>query len=144
MRCKIAVVGLLSLFAWAAHPAAQAAAPAAQVAPPDYCQGLVLDLPDGEKARLGSAIAPQLGVKSAQLTLGFGSGDWRIYYVQPENMEPAYLFFMGDPSSHHYRGLWAGVSTGDDEPSIEHWLKANVAGLPNKLGRCFAYHVTGT
>ena len=135
---------LFSLCVWAAVLPAQADTSTAKVVEPSYCQGLELNLSDGEKAKLGAAIAPQLGAKSGKVTWGVRSGDWRIYRVEPEGMEPAYLFFTGDPSSYRYRGLWSGTAVGDDEQSIEHWLKTNVAGIPSKLSRCFAWQVTAS
>jgi len=72
----------------------------------------------------------------------FRAEGWSIIYVETPYSDPVYLFYKDDPLKNRYLTLWAGEATPDQEKAIADWVLANAPGIPEKLARCFAWHVT--
>ena len=56
-----------------------------------------------------------------------------IYQVAPPDTDPAFLFFSGDPVSHRYVALWAGVAVPSEERVVRRWVSKNAPGIPKPL-----------
>jgi len=121
------LLGLLgTTLAWAATP----------------CEGVDRSLPNDRKAALAPAIAKQLHSKRVDVLQSFRDGNWQIIYVDTHDSDNGFLFYSHDPMRNHYVTVWGGVALGDEETEIRTWTLKNAPGIPLKLAKCFAWHVT--
>ena len=81
-------------------------------------------------------------VSTVTVLQAFKYGSWKVYYVDPKDWEPVYLFFPNDPEKVGYVNLWAGAARPEEEAGVLNWTKEKVPGIPSILAKCFAYHVT--
>lgn len=106
------------------------------------CSGIDRSLDGSRRAQLAPAIAKQLATESVDVLQSFRYSGWSIIYVEPRDLEPAYLFFSAEPLKSSYITLWAGAATATDGPAIDRWVQQNARGIPTQLASCFAFHVT--
>ena len=81
-------------------------------------------------------------MSSVDVLQSFQLGRWSIVYVDTHESDSAFLFYSNDPRTSHYVTLWSGSAQNNEEQSIEDWAVKNAPGIPPKLAKCFAWHVT--
>lgn len=117
-----------------------AAASSAWAATP--CDGVDRTLTNESKATLASAIAGQLRYKRVDVLQSFRDGNWQILYVDTHESDNGFLFYSHDPRRSRYITIWGGVALDDEESAIRRWALKNAPGIPPRLAKCFAWHVT--
>ncbi|HEY0281833.1 MAG TPA: hypothetical protein VGC27_04320 [Rhizomicrobium sp.] len=106
------------------------------------CGGVDRGLPAKYKAELEPALAKQLRVPKADVLEMMRDGKWSVIYVDSHDADEAFLFYAGDPLRTHYVSAWSGAAGRNEELAIKRWVTLNVKGVPVRLARCFAWHVT--
>lgn len=106
------------------------------------CTGIDRTLTVAQKQLWAPVIAKQLKIANAVVLQSFRAGTWRVIYVDTQVSDPGFLFYRDDPLHSTYITVWAGSAMADEQASIDHWVQANVPGIPPKLAQCFAWHVT--
>ena len=87
-------------------------------------------------------IAKQLGMSNVDVLQSFELNGWSIINVDTHQSDQAFLFYAHDPLTSRYVTLWSGGAARDEEESIRSWVVQNAHGIPARLARCFAWHVT--
>jgi hypothetical protein len=106
------------------------------------CTGIDRTLTDAQKHAWAPVIATQLHVANVDVLQVFRDGDWRVIYVDTHVSDNGFLFYRNDPLHGTYVNTWAGAAMKDEEASIGQWVQQNVPGIPTRLTKCFAWHVT--
>jgi len=114
-------------------------APAAFATP---CDGIDRGLTPERSAALAATISRQLNSDKTVVLQSYTSDSWSIIYVGPQAADRVFLFFSGDPLTHHYVTMWSGAARRTEEQSIHAWVMRNAPGIPVGLAKCFAWHVT--
>ncbi len=117
-----------------------AAVSAALAASP--CDDVDRGLTNERKAALAPAIARQLHCKRSNILQSFRDGNWQIVYVETHESDNGFLFYSRDPLKNNYVTVWGGVAMGDEQAAIRRWAFKNAPGIPPRLAKCFAWHVT--
>jgi hypothetical protein len=120
------------------------AAPASGVAAPtqDRCEEVDRRLPEREQSALNIAVSRQLHQPGSTVLRSFRLRRWRILFVQPPQLDPAFLFFRGRPDAASYVTLWAGSAAPGEEREVRAWITRNAQGIPPALAECFVGSVT--
>jgi hypothetical protein len=137
------------------HLAAFACSLAAIQAAAAPCTGVDRALPPQRKAvyakaveahlnrQLGPEVGQSISLEPSDVLQVFRVGTWHIVYVNTHVSDAAYLFYKAPPQhSGAYLTDWAGAAALDEGPAIRRWLEAVAPGIPAKLAKCFAWHVT--
>jgi hypothetical protein len=113
------------------------------------CDGVDRRLTNEQKTSWAPVVVRRLAkefkevpVKNVDLLQSFSLDGWRIIYGQPDRSEPIFLFYAGDPLKGRYVTWWAGAAMVSEEKEMVDWTFKNAPGIPTKLARCFAWHVT--
>ncbi len=112
---------------------------AAQATP---CNGIDRRLDEAQKAEWNPAIEEQFSNEKLEILQMFRFGGWYIVYVSSRVSENSYLFFRGNPLHSKYVTQWGGAAGTSETDEMESWVRQNAPGIPRKLARCFAFHVT--
>ena len=106
------------------------------------CDGVDRTLTDARKTELAPAIAKQIKVRSVEVLQSYRDQSWHIIYAKTPVSENAFIFFKSDPLKSRYIVAWGGKADPDEEADIAQWIKAKAKGIPPRLAKCFAWHVT--
>ena len=106
------------------------------------CDGVDRTLTDAHKQQLAPVIAKQIKVRSVDVLQSYRDDKWHIIYVKTHVTENAFIFFKSDPLKNQYLVAWGGRADPDEEADIAKWVKQKAKGIPPKLAKCFAWHVT--
>lgn len=117
------------------------------------CTGVDRSLSANQRENFSPAIEQhlnnQLGLKEhisiepQDVLQVFRLGHWHIVYVGTHVSDEPYLFYAHEPQkSSSYMTIWAGAAMSDEAPEIRRWLIKNASGIPGKLAKCFAWHVS--
>lgn len=91
---------------------------------------------------VSAEIAKQLHVSKVDVLQSFRNDAWSIIYINTHETDNAFLFYSRSPLVGHYITLWSGAASKDEEQEIADWVFHNAPGIPSKLAKCFAWHVT--
>lgn len=130
MRCVIPLAAVFGtcLLSLAAH-----AAP---------CDGIDRTLTEERKAELAPVVAKQIKVKTVDVLQSYRDGTWHILYAKTHVTDNAFIFYKADPLKSTYVVAWGGQARPDEEATIARWINGKAKGIPPKLAKCFAWHVT--
>ena len=106
------------------------------------CDGIDRTLTDERKLELAPAIAKQIKVRSVDVLQAYRDDKWHIIYVNTHVTDNAFIFFKSDPLKSQYLVAWGGKARPDEEADIAKWIKTKAKGIPPRLAKCFAWHVT--
>ncbi len=106
------------------------------------CDGVDRSLTNDRKGAQVPAIAKQLKYKRVDVLQSFRDGNWQIIYVDTHESDNGFLFYSRDPLKNNYVTVWGGVAMKDEEAAIRRWTFKNAPGIPPRLAKCFAWHVT--
>ena len=106
------------------------------------CDGVDRSVAIERKAKLERHVARLFKVPKAEVLQSFRLGAWNILYVETYDSDEPFVFFRGDPLKTSYITLWSGAAGYNEEEEIFDWTRENAPGIPRRLARCFAYHVT--
>jgi hypothetical protein len=106
------------------------------------CRGVNRHLSAHRALILNPIVAKQLGIPKAAVLQSFRLNAWNILYVETYQSDEAYLFFPSSPLSTRYVTVWGGDAMSSEEDDIRSWTIKNAPGIPDRLARCFAWHVT--
>lgn len=107
------------------------------------CNGISRSLSSERKRELGLAIAKQEKLKRVDVYQSFSDTSWSIIYAGTRVSDNGYFFYSGNPlSAARPITVWSGAATLLETSDIERWVLANVPGIPARLAKCFAWHVT--
>jgi hypothetical protein len=125
---KILIFVLITLTAFSAHA--------------NPCDGIDRKLTGNRKSQLAPIIAKQLSIESVEIFDLFKYRGWYIILVETHISDEPFLIFKGDPVYNTYTTMWSGAAANFEGPEIKKWVLNNAKGIPAKLARCFAWHVT--
>jgi hypothetical protein len=100
------------------------------------------NLASERKSALAPAIAKQLNVSRVSVNESMQFGGWSIIYVGTYESDDVFLFYAKDPLTTSPVTTWGGVAHRSEELEIRSWTLKNAQGIPRKLAKCFAWHVT--
>ena len=106
------------------------------------CDGVDRHLLHGEKQKLMPPVARQIGAPHPTILQEFKFEDWSIVYADTGVSDETFIFYHGDPTRTHYVTIWSGAAGLDEESQIREWTVENAPGIPLRLAKCFAWHVT--
>ena len=106
------------------------------------CAGVDRNIGIESKAKIERRIAKLFKVPKVEVLQSFRLGVWDILYVETYDSDEPFVFFRGDPFKTRYVTLWSGAAGYNEEEEIFDWTRKNAPGIPRRLARCFAYHVT--
>ncbi|MDD5334069.1 MAG: hypothetical protein PHS32_10000 [Rhodoferax sp.] len=107
------------------------------------CDGVNRSLSAARKLQLGQAIARQQKLKKVDIYQSFSEAGWSIIYVGTHVSDNGYFFYSGDPlAAAHPVNVWGGAAMVFETTEIAQWVSSNVKGIPARLAKCFAWHVT--
>jgi hypothetical protein len=107
------------------------------------CDGVHRGLTDARKLQLQHAIARQKRLKAVDVYQSFSDAGWSIIYVGTPVSDNGYFFYSGDPLlSARPVNVWGGAAMVFETTEIANWVTSNVKGIPERLAKCFAWHVT--
>lgn len=106
------------------------------------CKGVDRTFTNAQKAALTPVIASQQGWKTVKLNQSFRLGKWQIIYLENGVSDDPYIFYPDSPRNAKSLGMWGGAATIFETAEILNWTIQNIPGIPNRLARCFAWHVT--
>lgn len=106
------------------------------------CGGVDRNLTEEQKIKLAPIIASEEKVHKVDVLKLFRYEKWQIIYIENYVSDEPYLFYSDDPMTSKPVAAWSGAATIYEENAIKEWTLKNVPGIPNKLARCFAWHVT--
>ena len=109
---------------------------------PSPCAGVDRGLSYARKSVLAPALAKQLHVSAVDVLQSFTASGWSIIYVDTHESDEFFLFFSGDPVTSPSVTGWGGAASDGEEKEIKDWTLKNAPGIPERLARCFAWHVT--
>jgi hypothetical protein len=107
------------------------------------CDGVNRSLSAARKLQLGQAIARQKKLKTVDVFQSFSDAGWSIIYVGTHVSDNGYFFYSSDPIvAAHPVNVWGGAAMVFETTEIAKWVSSNVKGIPTRLAKCFAWHVT--
>jgi hypothetical protein len=106
------------------------------------CDAVDRALTDARKIELAPVIAKQIKVRSVDVLQSYRDESWHIIYVNTHVSDNAFIFFKSDPLKSQYLVAWGGQARPDEEADIAKWTRSKAKGIPPKLAKCFAWHVT--
>ena len=106
------------------------------------CDGIDRALTEERKLELAPVIAKQIKVRSVDVLQLYRSENWHIIYAKTPVSENAFFFFKSDPLKSPYLVAWGGQARPDEEAEITKWIRSKAKGIPPRLAKCFAWHVT--
>ncbi len=107
------------------------------------CAGVSRSLSSERKRELGRAIAKQEKLKKVDVYQSFSDTGWNIIYVGTRVSDNGYFFYSSNPiAAARPITVWGGAAMAFETSEIEQWVLANVPGIPARLAKCFAWHVT--
>jgi hypothetical protein len=106
------------------------------------CSNVNERLSPGEAERFGRVASAQLKMPGSKVSKVLRQGGWQIILAEPQEADPAYIFYAGAVSPKHFRTFWAGAARLDEEGEILDWTKRSAQGIPIHLAECFAFRVT--
>ncbi len=112
----------------------------ARASPP--CDGVDRTLSPIQATLLSRAIADDLGVDKVKVLKTFKLEGWSIVSIEAPKADDAFVFYSKEPGTARHVTLWSGAARKDEEAEITRWAQANAPGIPARLAKCFAWHVT--
>ncbi len=107
------------------------------------CAGVDRSLTGPRKLELGRAIAKQEKRKRVDVYQSFSDAGWSIIYLGTRISDNGYFFYSGDPlAAARAVTVWSGAAPVFEASEIAQWVLKNVPGIPPRLAKCFAWHVT--
>ena len=107
------------------------------------CDGVNRSLTDARKLQLGQAIARQKKLKAVDVYQSFSDDGWSIIYLGTHVSDNGYFFYSSEPLlAAHPINVWGGAAMAFETTEIAKWVSGNVKGIPERLAKCFAWHVT--
>lgn len=92
--------------------------------------------------RMKGNISPQVFSTDLEILNVFKKQGWSILSINPNNAEPAYLFFSSDLLTSHYVGLWSGAYGEMTRSELVVAFQKEAAGIPEDLAQCVAWFLT--
>jgi hypothetical protein len=106
------------------------------------CKGVDRTLTTAQKSKLAPIIAAQYGWVTVELSQSFKLGKWQIIFLENGVTDEPYIFYPDSPGKAKGLGMWGGAATIFETSDVLNWTMQNIPGIPKKLARCFAWHVT--
>ena len=146
------MTGVAQTFRFAIVIALLAIVPPSAVTAATPCDGVDRGLTNEQKNRWAPVFKQQLNngllkglsaeVNKDDVLQSFGVGGWRIVYVKTHVSDEVFLFYAGDPEKSRYVSEFSGAAAISEEKEILRGVVKDAPGIPPRLAKCFAWHVT--